>query len=68
MNLLQSNTNDYSRDTASTAIVNTNKSAYNAHLSKKKQNARVNKIECEVADIKNELTEIRSLLLQIVNR
>jgi hypothetical protein len=56
------------KDTESGALLNTDKNALHAYKMRRKNASRINTIESDVADVKEELSEIRSLLLQLVNR
>jgi|SaaInlStandDraft_1057018.scaffolds.fasta_scaffold15934_2 hypothetical protein len=56
------------KDTESGALLNTDKNALQAYKMRRKNASRINTIESDVADVKEELSEIRSLLLQLVNR
>ena len=60
------------RDPRTNAILNTNKSEYDEYMKAKKKNAskseRVEKLETDVNDIKNDLNEIKSLLLDLARK
>jgi len=59
------------RDPKTNAIINTNKSEYNEYVtrrnSKEKEQQRIQNLESDVANIKNNLNEIKSLLRSLVN-
>ena len=54
------------------AIINTSKSEYDEYMKAKKKNAskseRVEQLETDVNDIKNDLNEIKSLLLDLARK
>ena len=60
------------RDPRTNAILNTSKSEYDEYMKAKKKNAskleRVEKLETDVNDIKNDLNEIKSLLLDLARK
>ena len=60
------------RDPNTSAIINTSKSEYDEYMKAKKKNAskseRVEKLETDVNDIKNDLNEIKSLLLDLARK
>ena len=60
------------RDPRTNAILNTNKSEYDEYMKAKKKNAskseRVEKLETDINDIKNDLNEIKSLLLDLARK
>ena len=60
------------RDPRNNAILNTNKSEYDEDMKAKKKAAtkteKVQKLESEVNDIKNDLSEIKSLLLDLAKK
>ena len=60
------------RDPRTNAILNTNKSEYDEYMKARKKNAskseRVEKLETDVNDIKNDLYEIKSLLLDLARK
>ena len=59
------------RDSTTNSIVNRNTSAYNTYMSQKKmrdnENQKVDSMEQNLADLKNEINEIKSLLKDLVN-
>ena len=60
------------RDPRTNAILNTNKSEYDEYMKAEKKNAskseRVEQLETDVNDIKNDLNEIKSLLLDLARK
>ena len=59
------------RDSTTNSIVNRNTSDYNTYMSQKKmrdnKNQKVDSMEQDLADLKNEISEIKSLLKGLVN-
>jgi len=59
------------RDPRTNAIINTNKSEYNQYItqrnSKEEEQQKIQTLESDVANIKNDLDEIKSLLRSLVN-
>ena len=59
------------RDSTTNSIVNRNTSDYNRYMSQKKsRNAEVEKVDAmeqDLTNIKNEINEIKSLLKELVN-
>jgi len=60
------------RDPQTNAILNTSKSEYDEYMKARKKNAskaeRVEQLETDVNDIKNDLNEIKSLLLDLARK
>ncbi len=59
------------RDSTTNSIVNRNTSDYNTYMSQKKmrtsENQKVDTMEQDLAYVKNEINEIKSLLKDLVN-
>jgi len=59
------------RDSTTNSIVNRNTSDYNTYMSQKKmrdnENQKVDSMEQDLAHLKNEINEIKSLLKDLVN-
>ena len=59
------------RDSTTNSIVNRNTSDYNTYMAQKKmrdnENQKVDSMEQNLADLKNEINEIKSLLKDLVN-
>jgi len=57
------------RDNLSNAIVNTNKNDYESYLNSKKkmdgEREKINSLEMEMNTVKNDISEIKNLLIQI---
>lgn len=62
---------DLFRDPETNSIINKNKSEYNEYMMRKnfksKENQKVQTIEDEVASIKSDVNEIKSLLKELIN-
>ena len=62
---------DLIRDPLTNAIINTNKTAHEEYISrrqqKQKDNRKMETLESEVANIKDDLNEIKSLLRRLAN-
>jgi t-SNARE complex subunit (syntaxin) len=66
--MIQSEDKNYLRDPKSKALINTNISALTEYKKRKQQIEKVRAIECEVADLKNDMQEIKLILKQLVDR
>ena len=59
------------RDSTTNSIVNRNTSDYNTYMSQKKmrdnENQKADSMEQDLAELKNEINEIKSLLKDLVN-
>ena len=59
------------RDTKTNSIINTNVSEYNEYISRRdsklKENQKVQNLESDVANMKEDLNEIKFLLRRLVN-
>ena len=59
------------RDSTTNSIVNRNGTDYNTYMSQKKmrdtENQKVDSMEQNLSDLKNEINEIKSLLKDLVN-
>tara|TARA_B100001113_G_scaffold291389_1_gene247816 strand:+ start:3466 stop:3684 length:219 start_codon:yes stop_codon:yes gene_type:complete len=62
---------DLKRDPKSNAIINTNSNDYERYMKhrdvKRRENTKVSNMEEDLANMKNEISEIKSLLREIVN-
>lgn len=68
MTIVQTQAANIVKDTSSGALLNTDRNALEARRARKKSVLKVEAVEKDVLEIKTELEEIRSLLLQLVNR
>jgi len=63
--------NNFIRDPKTNSIINTNMSDYNEYITRKniksKEDQKVNLIEDEVSNIKEDLNEIKNLLRKLIN-
>ena len=63
---------DLIRDPKSTAVINTSRQDYEEYMNnyriRKMKNDRMDSMETDMKNIKNELDEIKSLLLNLTNR
>jgi len=59
------------RNTETNAIINTNKSEYDEYLSRRnstlKEKEKIHNLESDVANMKDDLNEIKSLLRSLIN-
>jgi peroxiredoxin family protein len=64
--------NNFVRDEKSLAVINTNFNEYEKYMmekeKKKREHERISLIESDVADLKTDIGEIKSLLHQIITR
>ena len=62
---------DLARDPETNTIVNVNKTEYDQYIAKRKakseKNQKVQTMEEDLANVKNELNEIKSLLRELIN-
>ena len=59
---------DLVRDTKSNAILNTDLDALNKYRAKRARDMKINNMAEEVDTLRKEMTEIKSLLMQLVQR
>jgi len=59
------------RDQNTKAILNTNMNEYNNYIalrnSKQSEDSKIKELECDMNDIKNDLSEIKNLLWRLAN-
>jgi hypothetical protein len=68
MTIVRTQAHGIVKDTSSGALLNTDRSALEARKLRKKNSLKVENVERDVTEIKKELEQIRSILLQLVNR
>ena len=56
------------RDTVSTAVINTNKEAYDNYKMAREEKLRVQKLTSDVSSLQRDMGEIKHLLLQLIKR
>lgn len=57
---------NFARDKNSRAIINTNRKAHEQYKRMKAQNNKVKQIEDNIAELKKDMSELKSLLIQMV--
>lgn len=57
----------YARDPVSKVVINTEDSYYKAILARRQDKKKERKLEAEISDLRCELTEIKTLLQQVVS-
>ena len=67
-NHLQSDHPDYVRDTSSNALLNKNVKALEEYRAKKKSISRIYDVENDLNNVKQDLKDIKSLLLKILEK
>lgn len=68
MSYIPTDVSNLIKDTETGALLNTDKNALQAYKMRRYNASRIDTIESDVGEVKKELAEIRSLLLQLVNR
>ncbi len=62
----------YFRDTLSNSIVNKNDSEYHSYINNRKKlssdKERIENLECEICDVKNELGDIKNMIQLLLNK
>jgi len=70
--LVKVNDSPFVRDTNSMAIMNTDEQAKNEYYSKVRllatQKEEINKVKSEIVDIKDDLKELKSMMLQLLSK
>jgi len=66
--LLQSDHKDYVRDTNSNALLNTNTKALAEYRARKKAANRLDTLEKDLNNVKQDINEIKSLLLKLLEK
>ena len=72
MSLVKVTGTQFIRDTGSMALINTDEVGKNDYLSKvrmmKAQKDEINTVKAEIADIKDDMQEIKQLMLKLLNK
>ena len=66
--LIPTNHDSFFRDPSSTAVINTNIDALNAYKKQRERLLKTDKVFHEVEELKQEISEIKSMLSQLLNR
>lgn len=66
--LVDTNFYGYVKDTETGAIINNNEEEYKKFLAAREASKRNNSLCKRMTEVENELTEIKSLLLQLIHR
>jgi hypothetical protein len=56
------------RDTVSTAVINTNKEAFDNYKMAREEKLRVQKLAGEVSNLQQDVSEIKGLLMQLIKQ
>ena len=64
--LVQTEDPKYVRDTSSMALINNDKAAYLQYKARRAQGNKVSELSTEVASLKQDMVEIKSMLVTIV--
>ena len=65
---LQSDHPDYIRDEKSNALLNKNVKALEEYRKRKNELSKINSMEADLNNVKQELTEIKSLLIKLLEK
>jgi len=68
MKLVKTDQEDYAKDLHSKAILNTNVEACNAYKKQRDRLLRADALVTEVETLKSDMSEIKSMLVQLLNR
>ena len=66
--MMNTDNQDFLKDPSTGALINKNKGALDEYRKKKAHVNRIENLEYEIRDIKNDLKNIRDLLIQIADR
>lgn len=58
--------NQFARDTTTMAIINTDSSYYDTIVANRQQSSTIKEVQLQVESLKNEFSEIKTMLLQII--
>ena len=67
MSFVKTDTPGLIRDMNTKAVINTNISDYNHILEKRKQQKNLQTVQHQIDSLKNEFSELKQLILQLVN-
>lgn len=68
MVLVKTDDKDFAKDTSTGAVINTNVAAYKLHVKQREDLKHRNKLETEVAALKEEMADIKHLLQRILEK
>jgi len=68
MKLVKTDQEDFAKDLDSKAIINTNVEAYNAYKKTRDRLLRADQLVTEVETLKSDVSEIKSMLVTLLNR
>ena len=66
--LLKTEYPGFARDTVSTAVINTNKEAFDNYKMAREEKLRVQKLAKDVSNLQQDMGEIKGLLMQLIKR
>lgn len=58
--------NQFARDTTTMAIINTDSSYYDTIVANRQQSSTIKEVQLQVESLRNEFSEIKTMLLQII--
>lgn len=64
--ILQTTDANFARDTENHAVINTNTTAYMLYKQQRDKSRTVDSLAAEVSDLKNDISEIKQLLGQLI--
>jgi len=64
--ILQTTDTNFARDTESHAVINTNTTAYMLYKQQRDKSRTIDALADEVSDLKNDISEIKQLLGQLI--
>lgn len=63
--LIQTEKNEFARDTVSMALINTDKAAFAQYKAARQRGSAVEELSAEVQMVKNDMQEIKNMLTQL---
>lgn len=66
--IVKTTADSFCRDTDNHALINTNKEAYKLYKTQRGNSNAVSNLEQEVATLKNDMSDIKHMLQQLLNR